>query len=241
MKGILTPEEKKYLRMVSNYIQSMGMNEAIVDFVIEDSYFDLDNITWDHITHFENNYRAEIPEGYLNILKKVLNHLQETKGFDLDIDQYLNYERIEVRLDAVDKEFSVSHSANYYTQGDTNTTEYTSEEDEDVKQVFKDLEELINNGELHPDEYDELTVTYNGSGDSGYIEGDFTDGGGSVPADVENLCYRILENSHGGWEINEGSDGKFVFEMKTGTLTLFHTYNIEQDYFDTLYEESFAK
>ena len=35
MKGILTPEEKKYLRRVANYISSMGMYDGNIEFDIE--------------------------------------------------------------------------------------------------------------------------------------------------------------------------------------------------------------
>ena len=48
MKGILTPEEKKYLRRVANYISSMGMYDGNIEFDI-DSYspFDPNDIEWD--------------------------------------------------------------------------------------------------------------------------------------------------------------------------------------------------
>ena len=37
MEGILTPEEKKYLRRVANYISSMGMYDGNIE-------FDIDNV-----------------------------------------------------------------------------------------------------------------------------------------------------------------------------------------------------
>jgi len=70
-------------------------------------------------------------------------------------------------------------------------------------------------------------LRYNGSGDSGYIESEFEDGS-EVPSSVEDWAYQQLESLHGGWEINEGSDGSFVFDLDNGTITLRHSYNEEQ-------------
>jgi len=33
---------------------------------------------------------------------------------------------------------------------------------------------------------------------------------------VEQICYDLLEANHGGWEINEGSFGEFVFNFGKG-------------------------
>lgn len=37
---------------------------------------------------------------------------------------------------------------------------------------------------------------------------------------IESVCYESLENAHGGWEINEGSDGTFHFDVKKRKMTL---------------------
>jgi hypothetical protein len=39
---------------------------------------------------------------------------------------------------------------------------------------------------------------------------------------VEHLCYRCLEERHGGWEINEGSFGEFTLDVVARTITLEH-------------------
>ena len=85
-----------------------------------------------------------------------------------------------------------------------------------------------------------LTLKYNGSGDSGYIENSFDENGDDVPAGIEDWCYRALENNFGGWEINEGSDGEFIFDFNNSMVTLNHIMNTEETETDTLYEESFA-
>jgi hypothetical protein len=84
-----------------------------------------------------------------------------------------------------------------------------------------------------------LTITYNGGGDSGYIESSFEETGDAVPAGIEDWCYSELESHFGGWEINEGSDGKFVFDFNKSTVLLLHTMNIEESETHTFFEESF--
>lgn len=37
---------------------------------------------------------------------------------------------------------------------------------------------------------------------------------------IEEICYNMLEKSHGGWEINEGSYGTFTFDFTTGKVHL---------------------
>ncbi len=99
----------------------------------------------------------------------------------------------------------------------------------------------------------ECTINYSGSGDSGQVdEPDF--GAGVVVDDVkieqrnivvdyamsgttyalahiglreaiENLCYAKLAEKHGGWEINDGSQGSFVIDVEEGTIEWHHETN----------------
>ena len=61
-----------------------------------------------------------------------------------------------------------------------------------------------------------------------------------MPNAIEDWCYNRLERLHGGWEINEGSDGSFTFDFNNMTITLDHTYNTEENSSDTLWEERFG-
>lgn len=50
---------------------------------------------------------------------------------------------------------------------------------------------------------------------------------------IEDLCYDLLERTHGGWEINEGSDGRFFFDAKTGNIDLEHdSHYMESERFE---------
>ena len=89
MIEILTSEEKKYLNRTCNYLASLGMTEGLIGVEMDSDQYDLshENIDWKYIQHFDNNYRAELPEGLLPILKKVMNHVIDEDLYDYpDID-----------------------------------------------------------------------------------------------------------------------------------------------------------
>ena len=71
---------------------------------------------------------------------------------------------------------------------------------------------------LDENEIDDFEVSYSGGGDDGYIEDDGYDDEGNkyrLSDDLENFLYSKLNNSFGGWEINEGSSGKFIINRQT--------------------------
>ena len=235
MRNILTPEEKKYLRRISNYLGSLGMKEGLVEFEVDYGNFDFNSIRWDQITHFENNYRAEIPDGLIPIMEKIFKYVDENDLFNsADVDG-LNYEKISIEIDAESKEISVKYWYSYYDRGDVDSVTYDSEED--IERFKEWVSEDFVETEIPEDGI--LTLKYNGSGDSGYIESTFDENGESVPAAIEDWCYQELESNFGGWEINEGSDGEFIFDFKNSFVDLVHTMNTEENSSDTLYEEKF--
>ena len=238
MKGILTPEDKQYLRRLTNYLGSMGMRDGNIEFDVNSGEsFDVNEINWDEITHFSNNFRAEIPSGLIPILQKIMGYTEEHNLIEeLDEDE-INYQRIEFDIDTEAKDIVLSHWWSFYTRGDESSIEYDSEED---MEHFREWEEH----QFHETEIPEdgiLTVTYNGSGDSGYLEDLFKENNEPLPTGIEDWCYTQLSNNFGGWENNEGSDGNFIFDFNTKIVTLNHTDNIEANDSNTIFEENFAK
>jgi hypothetical protein len=47
---------------------------------------------------------------------------------------------------------------------------------------------------------------------------------------VEYICYDLLAKDNGGWEINDGSNGEFVFDVlqKKAELTFHERYTEER-------------
>ncbi|MYZ47890.1 DUF6878 family protein [Propylenella binzhouense] len=106
-----------------------------------------------------------------------------------------------------------------------------------------------------------VVVTFDGCGDSGQIESiearDTHNNVVALPEDrievikapwegteperqtlpareaIEEMAYRFLEQTHGGWEDNEGAYGEFSFDVATRTITL--EYN--ERFIDTKYSE----
>jgi hypothetical protein len=236
-QNILTPEEKKYIGKVSRYLRSMGMTYGEIQFEMEPDDEEISYRENYFPTHFENNYNAEIPDGLVPILKKIISYVDDEGLYDeLPNDANIVYQGFEIMIDSVKKEISLTHMYSYQTEGGSEGVEYDDMIEEwEEKGVFDDIE-------IPEDNY--LVLKYNGGGDSGYIESHFDSGarnpyGESVPTEVEEWCYQQLEENFGGWEINEGSQGEFQFDFNEKTVILSHTYNIEESKSNTLWEEEF--
>ena len=238
MKGILTTEEKQYLNRICRYLGSLGMTEGLINFEIDNEVDSLseDYFEWKYVTHFENNYRADIPDNLIPILKKIVNFVVNSDKFEIDYNLYLNYQQIEIEIDCESKDITVRHYYTFIDRGSTSYDEYDSNED---KKTFDDwMDEDLKDTEV-PEE-GILTARYNGGGDSGYLESNFEETGEPIPNEIEDWCYRQLERNYGGWEINEGSDGVFIFNFNDSTIVHEHTDNIDVNDTNTLYEENFS-
>jgi len=230
-QNILTPEEKNYIGKVSRYLRSMGMSYGEIQFEMEPDQEVIDYSPNNFPTHFENNYNAEIPDGLVPILKKIIGYVDDDGLYsEVPYDGYLIYQRFDITINAMSGEISLTHSYSYQIEGGSQGIEYDDMIEEwEEKGVFDDTE-------IPEDNY--LVLKYNGGGDSGYIESNF-ESGQSVPTEVEEWCYQQLEENFGGWEINEGSQGEFQFDFNEKTVILSHAYNIEESKSNTLWEEEF--
>ena len=48
---------------------------------------------------------------------------------------------------------------------------------------------------------------------------------------IEKLAYDFLEETHGGWENNDGAYGDITFDVATRTITLaYHERHMDSDY-----------
>ena len=238
MKGILTTEEKQYLNRICRYLGSLGMTEGLINFEIDNEVDSLseDYFEWKYVTHFENNYRADIPDNLIPILKKIVNFVVNSDKFEIDYNLYLNYQQIEIEIDCKSKDITVRHYYTFIDRGSTSYDEYDSNEDKEMFDSWMD--EDLKDTEV-PEE-GILTARYNGGGDSGYLESNFEETGEPIPAEIEDWCYRELSSNYGGWENNEGGDGVFIFNFNNSTIAHEHTDNIDENDTNTLYEENFS-
>jgi len=238
MEKILTPEDKQVLILISKYLRSNGLKEGTIELDMDYGQFDPEAV--ENYDVFSNSYNVEIPKEFIEIVKKVLVDLDENGAIETpDVDD-INYERLSISLDAITRQFTIEHYYSYYEPSEEDVTswsekDYEDEQENTITQLFNSIKE--ENPDIKP-KNGILTLRYHGSGDSGYME-DYFEEGGSVPSNVEDWCYNQLGNLHAGWEINEGSDGRFEFDTKNGSVELFHTFNNEESQTNTVYEEKF--
>lgn len=233
--SILTPEEKKYLRRISRYLESYELRQGNIEIVeLEDGYvvYNVSDINFDEVTNFSNNYSAEVPEGLVPIIKKIVAAGEKNQD-KIDFPDYIDYGRIEIEIDIINSEIRLIHYIVYTEAADGSIVEYTIGDGIGLD-VFNSIREESTDVEPF------MELRYNGSGDSGYMEDRF-ENGVPVTGTIEDWCERALSYSFGGWENNEGSQGYFLFNMENNTAELHHTYNEQNNVTTTLFEEEYGK
>lgn len=142
-----------------------------------------------------------------------------------------NYSNIQFLINiTTDRQVEVILTTEYYDTED-NSDEYTVEDDPKLANVFNAI------GMLNPN-ITTAELDFEGSGDSGAIDSDIVTDQGTyrVPDSVERWCYGILPP---GWEINEGSSGRFTFDLDNKTVETLVSENIEGSMEDTILVLSF--
>ncbi len=80
-----------------------------------------------------------------------------------------------------------------------------------------------------------IEVDYSGAGDSGNIDAVhfISKKGKEIEMDdkevreaVEEFAYAQLEEHYGGWEINDGSQGKMIIDVTNGKASFEHEWNV---------------
>lgn len=227
MESILNSADKKYLKFFVKFLQSHGEKTGTIQIEdFDEEFLDREGNVLG-ILHMEENYYLDVPVEIAPIIEKVVRYCQEnipeTGSYDVSSTS------LEIMID-VEGSISAEYCWRYYTQD--NLTNSFSEGDDDMEEVFDALREN-NEGTVY--------VKFDGNGDSGSIESAEDDRGNilNTPAAVEDWCYRVLENNYGGWEINEGSSGQFIFDLDDLTCELDFNWNNENTECDTIYEEKF--
>ena len=193
MKGILTPEEKKYLQRTSNYLGSYGMTSGSISFEMDeyDSTLKVDEINFNRIKTFDNNYSVEVLPPLVKIIRKVIYHVDELNP-ELDYggagDDDVTYQEYDFIIDTVHKDISVMHSYSYYGRGGEHSITFDS--DDDKARFDRWMENEMSEIEVPEDGI--LRITFNGGGDSGYLESDFYPTNDAVPAAIEDWCYKNM-------------------------------------------------
>jgi hypothetical protein len=223
MEKILTPEEKKYLRKITRYLNSLGIQYGELQFDLDEGEPYLPEISSNEIPSvFNYNHMASVPDGLVPIILKIVNSLGNIdlyQNLPSHVD-YVNFQSYEIIIDSKRNEITVVHNIGWTEEGPSEGEEWE---------------------DLQIPEDGVLEVKYQGGGDSGYIEENFEypNSDQVIPEGITNWCYEQLERNFAGWEINEGSQGHFKLDFKNGTVILQHTYNNDESKSNTLWEEEF--
>lgn len=208
----LSPEEIKALKQFFVYIKSNGADTAWIS-----ANFEFGDPSYISGIRGDNGRAIPVFEPAAPIIERIIDNVDED-DFEWQFhDNDVEFFYIEINFDTTGKKIIVE--CNYSTPGSEEAFDESNIDDMDIFKEYTDKGAS------------EIVCTYNGGGDSGYVDGEmYVDGEReNAPAFLEDMCYNALSN-FGGWEINEGSQGNIVFNLVDKTITVNHTWNTEENH-----------
>jgi hypothetical protein len=206
----LTPEEKKSLSQYFIYIRSFGSTNANAT-----CYFEYGSFSYGGDVYVDGRIIEKFKPVEL-LMERILDNIDTDEFNDEDfVNNYVEYFSIDFDFECLNKTIDVN--CNFTVTGHDETGSSGEIPEEVFDENFKEYSVT------------EIVCTYNGGGDSGYIENDMELGGDTVPtpSGIEDYCYTILKD-FGGWEINEGSQGNIIFNLKSKEYSVNHEWNTEE-------------
>lgn len=187
--------------LLFKFLKKLNISKAYLDFNMYEE--DIDYIDKKLST---SKGQIPLPETLFNYLEKIIDDNTEkiSTGYEDDTTGYVHGY---LSIDVDNEKFIINSKAQYYGS-EYNETYYDFYDRPEWKETFKELFEQ--NG------WKGLIVKYNGGGDSGYIEETTEmDSGDNVtlPDEVEEIIYHLLNSFYSGWEINEGSVGHMYINL----------------------------
>ena len=216
MAPVVTEEQLKSLKLFSYYLQSHGIKTAVIEYYLEYCQVDYSSNT----AHSRDGSSAELYDA----IEKTLLDIIEANNL-ADMDDCDNRGALTFHIDCEERTLEAEVYETVYGTRDMSDSIEVNE--------LKDLEDKITLESLFSKIKEEgkpstTRVYFNGSGDSGDIDG-HTQDGTALPNDVLHYFYRWLENFYGGWEINEGSQGYFAIDTDESTIFLDFQENTEEN------------
>ena len=223
----LTDLQKKDLNKFSLILNSLNMEDGVVY-----SYRYADE--WEGLEgpYYKNKVSSEpgfLPQKIQDIFDTIRDN------FDIDIfynEYYDNYNgSIDFIINAGKKTLTVRYE-HYVMESEYNELEKSFQE---LQNNIKSLGDPNFINEMKNMYGDKVILTYYGGGDDGWIEGNVVSDGDSNELDslLEDVAYRMLEKYYSGWEINEGSDGKIIFNFENKEALIEHSSRFEEGVTET--------
>ena len=217
MKELLNnPETIKKFKLLHYILLSNGVTRISNDF-----YIDYDGNVDYHFSPWTGKGNAHdfLPNKLFDFLDSFFDTMKDKVLDSLEADDE-SRATVSCEYSTRDKTFTIDESIQ--TMG---YESYNHEFEIDEKELLEDMVQWKEEGKL------KITVDFNGGGDSGYIDevGLINDGNDKydLSAVWETKLYNILEQNHGGWEINEGSEGTFTIDNENQIIELDFRMNLE--------------
>lgn len=210
----LSPEQLKTLKLFSYYCGSHGARTAF-GYVYLAEYGTVDFI--DNYWYSDSNTRIDTYDKISDLIEYIISGTEMLDYYDYEGNGTLIFEidvnERKLKIDGYHKEYSTNDSSYDWSEKD-------GDFDGVLDEVFSDL-----GG-------DTAIVTFEGGGDSGFIDDNMEVigvGNRPVPKTLEDWCYGQIPS---GWEINEGSQGRFIVNSMKKIIELEYGENVEDELSD---------
>jgi hypothetical protein len=205
---------KRYFQALMAYMRNLGVDRIWTEMTMSGSYVDY----WDQEFQATKNgdyKKITVPKQFIKLFDTLIEKYGQEIWSESQNDWGSDYYRVDINVLLSERKIFI-----------------TSDIEESKTEEASDEYEVINNPSvqsfLDENNIDYLEVSYSGGGDDGYIEDDgYGDNGKQyrLSNDLEEFLYSKLNGDFGGWEINEGSSGKFIIQRET--------VEIEHEWYET--------
>ena len=195
---------KRYFEALMVYMRNIGVEKIWTEMTMDGRYIDY----WDQ--EFQGTQNGSyntigIPKQFIKLFDTLIEKYGDQIWDESKNDWGSEYYRVNIYVFLREKEIVITSDI-LQQKADTTSDEYDVIDNPSV-QSFLDENNI-----------DYLEVSYSGGGDEGYIEDDGYDDNGNayrLSDNLEGFLESKLNESFGGWEINEGSSGKFIIQRET--------------------------
>ena len=195
---------KKYFEALLLYMRNLGVDSIWTEMTMDGSHVDY----WDEDFQATKNgdyKKFPMPKQFIKLSDTLVEKYGQEIWNGSRNEWDSEYYRVNINVSLSERKIIITSDIEEQTS-EGSSVEYDVIEDPEVQSFLDD------------NEIDNFEVSYSGGGDDGYIEDDGYDDEGNqyrLSDDLENYLYSKLNNSFGGWEINEGSSGKFIINRQT--------------------------
>jgi len=195
---------KRYFQALMAYMKNLGVEKIWTEMTMDGRYVD----HWDEEFQGVKNgqySKVSVPKQFIKLVDTIIEKYGEEIWEESQNEWGSEYYRVDVYFSLSNRNIIITSDIEEQ-KADTSSDEYDVIDNPSV-QSFLDRNNI-----------DYLEVTYSGGGDDGFIEDDGYDDNGNryrLSDDLEEFLYEKLNGNFGGWEINEGSSGKFIIQRET--------------------------